>query len=153
MGVTIAAICRFCPTRWEKITQYGNLFILLSVIVLAGACFLCKNQMTFSASVFGFPLIAVGYGLRVIGAVCPTSFLYHWKSKSTTFIATLSYAIYLTHKGVIHMTHHTLSNINIGTNMMITLCILSSIGFAYILHLIIEKPFMHIRKTILTSQN
>lgn len=148
VGVSIAGIYQFLPAAWDKIAEYGNLFIISGVAVLTGAYFLCYDQMTFNASVFGFPLIAIGYGMMVIGAISPTSFLYKWKSKLTTWIAILSYATYLTHKGVIHMTHHLLTGLKIGNNLMLLICMITCISFAYLLHLLIEKPFMKLRNSI-----
>ncbi|WP_258929629.1 acyltransferase family protein [Flavobacterium davisii] len=149
IGVSIAGIYQFLTIFWNKISIYGNLFVGLSLIVLTSAYFLCEDQMTFNASVFGFPLIAIGYGLMVIGALSPTSFLYKWKSKITTFIATLSYAIYLTHKGVIVMTHKVFEGFNIDRNWMLLISTVACISFAYLLYLIIEKPFMKLRNRIL----
>lgn len=149
VGVLIAGIYWFKPLIWSKISKFGNLFILLGLIVLTGAYFLCYDQMTFYASVFGFPLVAIGYGFIVVGAVCPTSFLYKWNSKLTTFIATLSFAIYLTHKGVIHMTHELLNHFGIDSTIMLLLSLVICMSFAYLLHLVIEKPFMKLRNLII----
>lgn len=149
VGVSIAGIYQFLPTFWNRISKYGNLFIISSLVVLTSAYFLCEDQMTFNASVFGFPLIAVGYGFMVIGAVSPTSFLYKWNSKITTLIATLSYAIYLTHKGVIHMTHQLFAEFKMENNLMLLICMATCILFAFLLHLTIEKPFMKLRNRIL----
>ncbi|MDN3676547.1 acyltransferase [Flavobacterium paronense] len=151
VGVSIAGVYTFFPTFWNKIAIYGNVFIILSLVVLTGAYFLCYDQMTFNASVFGFPLIAVGYGLLVIGAVCPSSFLFKWNSRVTTFVATLSYAIYLTHKGVIHMTHELLNDFKLDSNLMLFICMVTCVGFAYLLHLSIEKPFMKVRNRIINQ--
>jgi peptidoglycan/LPS O-acetylase OafA/YrhL len=145
IGVSIAGINNFSPLFWEKISNYGNQLIVLSLLVMTGAYFLCENQFTFNASIFGFPLVSFGYGLLVVGAISPTSFLYNWNSNITTFIATLSYAIYLTHKGIIHLTHKLLDSFNIDTNLMLIICILTCLLGAYLLHLTIEKPFMKFR--------
>lgn len=149
VGVAIAGIYQFLPNIWSKISKYGNLFIILSLGILTWSFFLCYDQQTFNASVFGFTVIAIGYGLMVIGAVSPTSFLYKWQSKATTFIANLSYAVYLTHKGVIHLTHQILKDFSIDDNLLLLICILTSVSFAYILHLTIEKPFMRLRNSVL----
>jgi peptidoglycan/LPS O-acetylase OafA/YrhL len=149
VGVSIATIYQFLPTVWNKIARYGNLFIVLGLMVLTGAYFLCEDSMAFNASIFGFPLIAIGYGFIVVGAVCPTSILYKCESKITTFIATLSYAVYLTHKGVISMTHRLLSDYISDNNLMLLICMATCIGFAYLLHLTIEKPFMKLRNRII----
>jgi len=148
-GVAIAAIYRFWPATWLKISAYGNLALALSLAVLTGAYFLCEDQQTFNASVFGFPLIAFGYGLMVIGAISPTSFLYKWNPKITTFFATLSYAIYLTHKGVIHMTHKLLEGFNLDSNLLLVICIVTCTIVALLLNFAVEKPFMRLRDKVL----
>ena len=85
----------------------------------------------------------------VVGAISPTSFLYKWNSKVTTFIATLSYAIYLTHKGIIHITHQLLVDFKIDDNLMLLICIVTWTIGAYLLHLAVEKPFMKLRNKII----
>lgn len=152
MGVTIAGMYEFLPALWNKLSAYGNLAILLSLVVLTGAYFLCEDQQTFNASVFGFPVIAFGYGLLVLGAVCPSSFLYKWNSKLTTFIATLSYAIYLTHKGIIHLTHLLVKEYPIDPNLLLLLCVITCILGAYLLNLAVEKPFLKLRDKVLVKQ-
>ena len=148
-GVAIAGIYQFLPALWNKIAPFGNLFIALSLFTLTGAYFLCEDPMTFNASVFGFPLVAIGYAFMVIGAVCPTSFLYKLNSKLTTLIATLSYAVYLTHKGVIHITHMILKEFKPDANLELVSCMVTCLIVAYALHLSVEKPFMKLRNTIL----
>lgn len=147
-GVSIAAIYQFLPQTWKYISRSGNMLIVLGLAILTGAYFLCEDQMTFNASVFGFPLVALGYGLIVAGAVSTSSFLYKWSSKATYFLATLSYAIYLTHKGVIHMTHKILSGFKIHDNLMLFICMATCIGFAWLLHTIVEKPLIQLGRRI-----
>lgn len=147
-GVSIAAFYQFLPGAWEKISRFGNLLIALGLVVLVAAYFLCENQMTFNASVFGFPVIAIGYGLLVAGAVSPASFLYRFQSKITTFIAMLSYGMYLTHKGVVHITHELLGGFVPDSNLMLLISTAACIIFAYLLYLAVEKPFMKLRNRI-----
>ncbi len=151
IGVSIAGVYHFLPNTWIKISKYGNHFFVLSLVTLAGAYFLCEDQMTFNASIFGFPIIALGYGFMVIGAISPTSFLHNLNSKLMTLIATLSYAIYLTHKGVIHITHQLLIDFKIESNLMLIICIITCVSFAFLLNLAVEKPFMKLRNQIISS--
>ena len=146
-GVAIAAVYQFLPNFWNRISKFGNLSIVLSLMVLALAYLLCDDAQSFYASVFGFPLVSIGYGLLVVGAISPTSFLYRWKSKTTSLIAALSFAIYLTHKGMIHTTQKILelAHIKTDSNILMIICILTCIISAYAMHLVIEKPFMKMR--------
>lgn len=152
VGVCIAALYVFLPNQCSRISRYGNLLFVIGLAIMTGAYFLCEDQQTFNASIFGFSVIAIGFGFMVLSAISPASFLYKWHSKSTTFLATLSYAIYLTHKGVIHTTHLLLKGFKIDSNIMLGICILTCIGFAYLLHLTIEKPFMKLRDKIIKAK-
>lgn len=149
-GVSIAAMYQFLPDFWEKAARFGNLFIVLGLMVLTGAYHLCYDQQTFQASIYGFPLIALGYGCMVVGAISPSSVLYRWSSKGTALMATLSYALYLTHKGIIHMTHQGLERFALNSHWMLLICMATCLGGAYILHLCIEKPFMRWRNKFIT---
>lgn len=149
VGVSIAGLYQFYPNVWHKISKYGNIILGCSLLLLTGAYFLCYEEHSYAASIFGFPLVALGYGLMVIGAISPTSFLYKWNSKLTTFIAMLSYGIYLTHKGVIHLTQELISDIDVDGGLMLVICIITSILAALILNIVIEKPFMRLRKKLI----
>lgn len=152
VGVTIAGIYVFKSSLFDKVSKLGNLFIFLGLCLLTGAYFLCEDQQTLNASIFGFPLIAFGFGFIVLGAISPSSFLYKWNSRTTTYIATLSYAIYLTHKGIIHTTIKLLDNYKIDNNVMVVICIITCILGAYLLNLTIEKPFMKLRNKIIEQK-
>lgn len=159
VGVSIAGIYQFLPDFWNKIIKFGNHLIIISMFVLTGAYFVCYNSASYpttgfspsySTGIFGFPLVAVGYGFMVLGAISPASFLYKWNSKTTTLIATLSYAIYLTHKGIIHITQGIFTNacIDKNSNLMLLICTIFCITGALLLNLAIEKPFMKLRDKI-----
>jgi peptidoglycan/LPS O-acetylase OafA/YrhL len=149
IGVAIAGMNKFSPVFWGKISNYGNQFIALSLLVMTSAYFLCEDQFTFNASIFGFPLVSFGYGLLVVGAISPSSFLYRWNSRVTTLIATLSYAIYLTHKGIIHITHQLFMNYITDSNILLLICVISCVLGALLINLIVEKPFMKLRNKTL----
>jgi len=152
VGVSIAGVYVYWPQFWQKLSVYGNHFIMISLACLTAAYFLCEDQMTFAASVFGFPIIAIGYGFLVMSAISPTSFLYRWNSRVTTFIATISYSLYLTHKGIIHITHLELKEFDLNSNVLLLISLLASIAFAYLIHCVVEKPFMNWRNQLMAKK-
>lgn len=148
VGITIAGLYQFAPLFWQRITKYGNIIITAGMVVLIGAYYLCIEQDTFFASVFGFPVVAIGYGLLVVGALSPSGFLFKWNSNITHFIATQSYTIYLTHKGVIHLTSICCNNFTTSYSIVLISCIFTCTIVAYLLHRLIEQPFINWRKKI-----
>ena len=150
-GVAIAALYNFMPAAFNKISKYGNLLIAAGIGILVVVYFFLAEFETFSTSIFGFPLIAIGYGIMITGAVSHSCFLFKWQSKFTSFIAALSYALYLSHKSVIHMVQEIFSNWGIEkeSNLMLFICLLLSITAAWIINITIEKPFMKMRDKFL----
>jgi peptidoglycan/LPS O-acetylase OafA/YrhL len=151
VGVSIAGVYVFYPAFKTTINKYANLVMLTGVLVLIAAYFVCTPQAAFSTAIWGYPLIAFGYGLIVAAIVCPGNFLYHIKSKITSQIATLSYGIYLSHKLVIHLTQDLLekAGINKNGNLMMFCCLLASVAAALILRYTIEKPSLKLRDRVL----
>ncbi len=153
-GVSIAAIMQFMPRLRQAVQRNGNLTLLLSLPILIAAYFLCKEQASFAASVVGFPLVSLGYGLMVAGAVSPSGILYRLQSKTTALIARLSYVLYLSHKIVIHITQEQFAKLNIeqDSNFMMFICVITSLLAALLLNKIIEKPFLLLRNKVLRAQ-
>jgi peptidoglycan/LPS O-acetylase OafA/YrhL len=153
-GISIAALFQFKPIWKEKITRYGNILFIVSLAILSIAYFICEDEQSFIASVYGFPLVSLGYAFMVTSAISPTSFLYKFNSRITATIATLSYAIYLVHKITLHISQEEISKSGIekNSNIMFVICIIASIVCAYLMNILIEKPFLRVRKKLLKSE-
>ncbi len=153
-GVGIAALFQFRPRIRERITAYGNLLLLMSLLTLTAAYFVCSNEVSFAASVFGFPLVSFGYGLLVVAAISPSCFLFRCQSRFIAKIAALSYAIYLTHKIIIHLTQQQFSKTGIAedSNGMLLIAVITCLVAALLMNIVIEKPFLRLRDRILLKR-
>lgn len=151
VGVSIAALLQFKPKTSTKILQYGNKTLIVAVTIFIATYFLLGDEESFAASVFGFPLVDIGYGVIVLAALSPSCFLYKYESKITTKIATLSYGIYLIHKIVIHVMQTQLIRYNLhdDSNLIFIICVVAIFITSLLLNEIIEKPFLKLRKKIL----
>jgi peptidoglycan/LPS O-acetylase OafA/YrhL len=65
----------------------------------------------------------------------------------------LSFAVYLTHKGIIHVSQIQLTRLGITMdgNLMLLLCTFNCFFAAFLLNRIIEQPFLKLRKRILSA--
>jgi peptidoglycan/LPS O-acetylase OafA/YrhL len=152
VGVSIAGMYQFYPNLWNKISKFGNLNVLFGLVILTCAYFICSEQQSYYASIFGFPVVSIGYGFLTIAAISPNCFLYKCQSKTTTSIATLSFSLYLTHKGIIHITQNVFESIKADSNLMLLVCVITCFIAAYLLNIIIERPFMKLRNWVLENQ-
>ncbi len=148
IGVSIAAFYQFSRTSFNTLSGYGNWLVLAGFLVLIGVYLFASNSRSYALTMFGFPFIAIGYGLIVLGAISPDSFLFKFKSRTSTWLATLSYGIYLVHKGIINVSQDTFIKFGIikESSLMFILSILMCLLCALLLHQIIEKPFLRMRK-------
>jgi peptidoglycan/LPS O-acetylase OafA/YrhL len=148
-GVALSAFYYFQPATWQRLTRHGNRILLIALALVAGAWLIAHddNQYTMQGAIFGYPAISIAYGALVLAALSPTSLLYRYSSKLTRFIATLSYSIYLTHKQLIHLTHEALHHYNIGDDTYTSFWISTAVALlgGWILHLLVEKPFLRLR--------
>jgi peptidoglycan/LPS O-acetylase OafA/YrhL len=105
-------------------------------------------------AIFGYPAISIAYGALVLAALSPTCILYRYPSRLMRRIATLSYAIYLTHKQLIHLTLGVLKTHGIGedTYTAFGICIGVALLGGWLLHHTVERPFLHLRDRLLASR-
>lgn len=151
LGVGIASIFNFKPRIKDYLTKYGNIVLVIGLVVFMFAYQICDNLITYKAMIYGLPLISLAYGIIVIAAISPTCFLYKLKTKFTFIVATLSYAIYLTHKQLYHLVKLWIDRLGNESIQQWTfwICIIIAILGGLILHLAIEKPFLRLRNKIL----
>ena len=154
VGISIAGLAVFYPALKEKLTTHANLLLTVGILILTGAYFLCFPRNEFDANVFGFPLIAIGFGLMVLAAVSPGCVLYKFKSRITSSIAILSYSVYLIHKAVRHLCFVYFGKMGVDEEgyLMLLLSIFFTIIAALILRYAIEKPFLKLRDKILANK-
>jgi peptidoglycan/LPS O-acetylase OafA/YrhL len=121
--------------------------------MVAGAWLLThdEHQYEMQGAIFGYPAISIAYGALVLAALSPGSILYRYSSRLTRFIANLSYALYLTHKQLIHLTHEALKPFGIDNDSYLSfcICIATCLLGAWLLHITVERPFMRLRDQLL----
>ncbi len=153
-GISIAGLTVYYAAIKEKITRHANFLLLLGILILTGAYFLCEIRVGFNANIFGFPLIAIGFGFMVLAAISPGCILYKFKSRLTSSIAILSYSVYLIHKAVRHLCFIYFGKLGIDEESywMLLLSIIFTILGALILRYTIEKPFLKLRDKLLAKK-
>lgn len=150
-GVCLAALYHFQPGLWSRLTRHGNALLLLALAMLTGAWFLCADLITFNATVFGYPLVDLGYGVLVLAALSPSGVLGRFDSRLTAFIAAISYSLYLIHKPLIHLTQVLLARHGFpaDSNEVFLCALLIAFLGGWLLHLAVEKSALRLRDRIL----
>src|SRR5437868_15107949 len=113
-GVVLAAIEKFRPTWWKRVTNFAPWLWLPALGLIAYALYLGEtDNLTVTACVWQFPLIAVGMATLLVCAVSPRLPLSRVAIPGAAFIASIAYSAYLIQKLVINEVEQFCSSHNI----------------------------------------
>jgi peptidoglycan/LPS O-acetylase OafA/YrhL len=150
-GVALAAIEKFRPTWWQRLMNCAPWLWLpaLGIIVYA-LCLGETENLTLSACVWQFPLIAVGMAALLVCAVSPRLLFRRVAIPGAAFIASIAYSAYLIQKLVIHAveqfcTSHNIELTSAPALVGVQICVYLA---ATILFLTVERPFLQLRHRI-----
>ncbi|MDL2401557.1 acyltransferase family protein [Rhizobium mayense] len=113
-GVVLAAIRLFKPLLWERymppylVLAVGSMFVIAALVIFSARGPFAETSLPLvfqplPGAVIGFPLFSAGIAL-ILGALLDLqSRIGRWHLPAVSGIATLSYSLYLTHKGVYHL--------------------------------------------------
>lgn len=148
VGVTLATIKSFRPVWWQRAMTHGYLLLVGGLALCAWAMWLFNDRLSFSGTIIGFPLMALGLGLVIASSVAPSSPLS--KIRGFGLIAALAYSTYLTHKEIIHLIHqHWPRLVEDGGWLALVAYFAFSFMAAFVLYLAVERPFLRLRERIL----
>jgi peptidoglycan/LPS O-acetylase OafA/YrhL len=152
-GVLIGYLMQYSSVFKKMVEANGNKLFFLGIMLLGISFWVCDEQASKTASVLGFTMVAVSYGMILMAAISKSSFLYRSRSSITTQLAALSYAVYLSHKGIIHMIQESLDYFKLETsdNISLLLCLFVCILGGLFYRFVIEKPFSMIKTKVLKS--
>src|SRR5216117_2819830 len=150
-GVVLAAIEKFRPRWWERLINCTPWLWLPAIGLIAYALYLGETKdLTVSACVWQFPLIAIGMAALLVCAVSPRLPLCRVAIPGAAFIASIAYSAYLIQKLVINgverfCTNHNIALTSVPALLGVELCVYAA---ATLLFLLIERPFLKLRHVI-----
>jgi peptidoglycan/LPS O-acetylase OafA/YrhL len=150
-GVALAAIEKFRPTWWKRLMNCAPWLWLPAVGLIAYALYLGETEnLTLSACVWQFPLIAVGMAALLVCAVSPRLLFRRVAIPGAAFIASIAYSAYLIQKLVIHAveefcTSHNIELTSAPALLGVQICVYLA---AAILFITVERPFLQLRHRI-----
>lgn len=151
VGVIIGYLMTYSSQFKKSVHHHGNKLFVFGTILLRISFWICNDQAGEGASVYGFTGVAVSYGIILMSAISRSSYVFRTQSSVTTQLAGLSYAIYLSHKGIIHMIQYVLEKLGIETSDNISLLIglAGCIAGGLVYRLMIENPSSKLKNKIL----
>ncbi|MEY2556283.1 MAG: hypothetical protein QOF93_1427 [Verrucomicrobiota bacterium] len=150
-GVALAAIEKFRPAWWRRLTNYAIWLWLPGLTLIVYALWLGEGEyLTVAAAIWQFPLIALGMAVLLICAVSPRLPFRRVAVPGAAFVASIAYSAYLIQKVVIHFvaqfcTTHNIALTSVPALLGVELCVYLA---GFVLFLLIERPFLQLRHRI-----
>lgn len=148
-GVALALVRNYHAPLWQRLTAHGNLALAAGVAVSALAfwIFLGRRYGLYQ-NVFGFPLLALGFGLLILSALSERSILRSLRVPGAGPLALWSYALYLTHKQVCILAREPLERLGYGPESPLAIAVMlaMSVLSGWLLYRLVEMPFMALRQ-------
>ncbi|PYJ22792.1 MAG: hypothetical protein DME92_02800 [Verrucomicrobia bacterium] len=151
LGVVLAAIERFRPHWWERLTNFAIWLWLPALALISYGLYLGEgDNLTVTACVWQFPVIALGMAGLLICAQSPHLIFRRIKIPGAAFVASIAYSAYLIQKLVIHAVEQFCSSHNIQLTSALALvgvelCVYVA---ATLLFFLVERPFLQVRKRL-----
>jgi peptidoglycan/LPS O-acetylase OafA/YrhL len=151
LGVVLAAIEKFRPKWWDRLTNHAIWLWLPALALIVFALWLGEGEyLTFAAVIWQFPLLAIGMAALLICAQSDRLPLRRARIPGAAFIASIAYSAYLVQKLVIHAVGqfclaHDISLRSTSALVGVELCVYF---VATILFLAVERPFLQLRHRV-----
>ncbi|AVA19781.1 MULTISPECIES: acyltransferase [unclassified Rhizobium] len=155
-GVVLAAIRLFKPLLWERYMPpyialgIGSLFVIVALVIFSVRGPFAETNLPLvlqplPGAVVGFPLFSAGVAF-ILGALLDLQpRIARWHLPAISGIATLSYSLYLTHKGVYHLDQMAFGKDNLQGLSGFVIYFATCFIVAATLWFLVERNFLTLR--------
>lgn len=146
VGVMLAAVHVYRPHIWSLMQARSGAFLLGGLAMSILAFWLFSDRTGLLANTLGWPLLSFGFGAIVIAGSTSSSLLGRWRVPGASWVATISYSLYLSHKIAFHLVQKFIapSAQEYGVLLFITYA-LATLLLGAALHYLVERPFLRWR--------
>jgi peptidoglycan/LPS O-acetylase OafA/YrhL len=147
-GVALAAIEKLRPQWWNCLMNVASSLWLPGLLLIAYALYLGEGEyLTVAASIWQFPLIALGMATLLVCALSPRLPFSRVAIPGAAFLASIAYSAYLIQKLIIHFvaqfcSNHSIALSSVPALLSVELCVYAA---GFLLFLSIERPFLQLR--------
>jgi peptidoglycan/LPS O-acetylase OafA/YrhL len=145
-GVALAACSVFRPTWMARVQRHGNLVLLLGVMLLAASIDMFTQRFTLTTTVVGYPLLSLALMVVVAAASGGTSWLARFHVPGANGVASISYSLYLCHKGIFHLVQGLCGErLQQHGFVLFGIYAVATLAGGAVLHYLVERPFLRWR--------
>lgn len=148
-GVSLAVWKVFRPQSWARAQGHANTLLLAGIALLAAAFWLFRDRVGLLGNCVGWPVLSAGLALLVFAGAGHASVIGRWRVPGATWLAAISYSLYLVHKAAYHLVQVHWGDALAGTGIL-AFCVYGAAAIAAgaLLHYAVERPFLRVRERL-----
>lgn len=152
-GVLIAAVRVFRPQWWNSIMKANILILVLGIGGFVFSLYIFSDRRGLMATVIGYPLLSLSLAFITAALASENCLVNKLKWSAVSFVALISYSLYLTHKSVFHLLNQ--AGLAAVDNPILQLIFVTSASLmvAGLLYFAVERPFLILRARIITPHS
>jgi peptidoglycan/LPS O-acetylase OafA/YrhL len=153
LGVGLATLKYFRPEHWQRLMQSGNRLLAWSGAAMTLAILALWSHYSYICSTAGFSVLNIAFALLTASALSPTCFLARWRVPGASFVALLSYSLYLTHSLALEAGSRFLPRVAVSQQSVIGIAATAAtmLVFALVLYFLVERPSLDFRDRLLAE--
>lgn len=151
IGVALSIIKNFHVPCWKRLTQphWGYAWLALGIIGYSWVGYVLahdNNRDFFKATVY-YTILAMSSGALVLSALSKDAWLSKIYLPGMGALAIGSYAIYLSHKMMIHLAVWTVENMHLAyvDGLLFAVALFATVSAGALLYFCVERPWIKIR--------
>ncbi|HEV2613602.1 MAG TPA: acyltransferase [Gammaproteobacteria bacterium] len=150
LGVAIAMLKSFHKTAWSHVIRQGHWLMILGLLGCYLTFYPLEQLYGLNATALSYFFRSLSFAALVLAALSPKTLLHRVKVPGATTLATLAYAIYLTHLQLMSITQRVLFHWHIDGASAFTVIMEMLVCFAgsWILYTCVELPFLKLRENL-----
>ena len=158
-GVSLALIRAFRPRWWSALERRGHSLTIAGLLIgcLAGWILSFRFASTYgmgeAGTIFGLPLLSLGLALIVASALSSNGLLGRVAVPGAKTLALLSFSLYLSHKGVVHLVTLYAPSLAERPWLAQPIYMAACLAMAAALYAGVERPFLALRDRRGTKTN
>ena len=152
-GVVLATFKVFRPQGWERAQAWANTVLLSGLGVMAVALWLFKERTGLLGNSIGWPVLSLGLALLVFAGAGKGSVIARWRVPGATWLAAISYSLYLAHKSAFHLVETAWGETLEGRGVL-AFCVYAAAALlaGAALYYTVERPFLRLRERMAVSR-
>jgi peptidoglycan/LPS O-acetylase OafA/YrhL len=152
MGVMMAALRVYRPQLWIKLQARSTALLFTGLAFAALAFWLFRDRTGLLANAVGWPLLSLGFGLLVLSASSPQGWLGRRAMPGASWLAAISYSLYLSHKIAMHAVYTWIApELPLHGFALFPVYAATILAVGATLHHLVEKPGLQLRDRLARS--